>query len=124
MAEPHFLYDEPADTLYIAFSPGERATGLKLNENILLRVDKRSRRAIGITLLDFSILTDPSEIGPRTFPLSGLDDLTPESRELALELLHLPPVSDFLTVLAYSPAGTEVIPIATLNTDKLVARAA
>ncbi|HYH81607.1 MAG TPA: DUF2283 domain-containing protein [Longimicrobium sp.] len=124
MAEPKILYDEPADTLYIAFCPGERATGLSLSEHILLRVDKRNRRAIGITLLDFSILTDQSEIGPRSFPLSGLDDLTPESRELAMELLHSPPVSDFLTVSAYSPAGTEVIPIAVLNTDKLVARAA
>lgn len=53
--EPRVAYDEPADTLYIAFFPGECATGLSLSEHILLRVNARERRAIGITLLDFSL---------------------------------------------------------------------
>jgi uncharacterized protein YuzE len=124
MCEPEISYDEPSDTLYIDFGPRMGATGLGLNDHIFLRVDVDNRRAIGITLLDFSILANRSEIGPRSFPLSGLEEISPDLQALALELLHLPPVSDYLTVLAYSPAGTEVIPIAVLNTDKLVARAA
>ena len=124
MAEPVIVYDEPADTLYIAFYPGESATGLKLSDHILLRVDKRNQRAIGITLLDFAILTSESETGPRSFPLKGLDELTPESRKLALELLHLPPVRDYLILVESTTAGASVIPSAMLNMDKLVARAA
>ena len=123
MTEPVIRYDEPADVLYIAFCPGESATGLSLSEHILLRVNKRDRRAIGITLIGYSDLTDPSEIGPRSFPLTRLDELTPESRKLAMELLHSSPVADYLTVFAYSP-GIDEIPTVTLNTDKLVARAA
>lgn len=124
MAEPEIFYDEGGDTLYISFAPGKTGTGLELNDHILLRADKQHRRAIGITLISFSILANRSEIGPRSFPLTGLDELRPESRKLALELLHSPPVSDYLTVSAYSSGGARAIPIATVNTDKLVARAA
>lgn len=121
MLEPEILYDEPVDTLYLAFFPGEKATGLRLNNHILLRVDKRNRRAIGITVLDFTVLAGRSDIRPRSYPLTGLDELKPESRELALELLHSLPVSDYLSVVANPPEG---IPSVTLNTEKLVARAA
>ncbi len=54
MTEPRVVYDEPADTLYIAFFPGECATGLSLSDHILIRVNAEERRANGITLLDFS----------------------------------------------------------------------
>ncbi len=119
--EPRVAYDEPVDTLYRAFFPGEKATALRLNNHILLRVDKCNRRAIGITVLDFSMLAGRSDTGPRRYPLTGLDEFKPESRELALELLHSPPVSDYLTVVACPPGG---IPSVTVNTEKLVARAA
>ncbi|MBK9051231.1 MAG: DUF2283 domain-containing protein [Chloroflexi bacterium] len=39
MNKPHFNYDEPSDTLYVSFSPGESATGIELNEHILLRIN-------------------------------------------------------------------------------------
>jgi hypothetical protein len=32
MSEPTIRYDEPSDTLYISFAPGEVATGIELNE--------------------------------------------------------------------------------------------
>ena len=47
MTEPQIRYDEPSDTLYVSFAPGESATGLELSDHILLRVDKRRRTAIG-----------------------------------------------------------------------------
>jgi uncharacterized protein YuzE len=43
--------------LYISFFPGEKAmTAVELNENILLRFNRAEKRAIGLTLMDFSVL--------------------------------------------------------------------
>jgi uncharacterized protein YuzE len=124
MCEPKIVYDEPADVLYISFVPGASATGLSLNGHILLRVDAEERRAIGITLIGYSELADRSDIGPLNFPLSRINELSPDLQALAMELLHTQPVSDYLTVSAYSPSWGEVIPIVSVNTDKLVAHAA
>ncbi|HEU4556247.1 MAG TPA: DUF2283 domain-containing protein [Longimicrobium sp.] len=121
MPGPEIFYDEPVDTLYLAFFPGEKATGLRLNNHIVLRVDKHNRRAIGITVLDFSMLAGRGGIGPHSYPLTELDELKPEPRELALELLHSPPVSDYLTVVACPPG--EILSVM-VNTEKFTARAA
>lgn len=124
MVEPSVLYDEEGDVLYISFVRGETGTGLDLNDHILLRVDKQTREAVGITVISFSILANRSECGSRSFPLTGLDEPSPALRELAFEILKKPPVSDYLTLSADSPAGVETVPITLLNADKLVARAA
>jgi hypothetical protein len=71
MAEPIFHYDEGSDTLYVSFAPGEAATGIALHDHMLLRINKHERRAIGLTLLDYSVLAQPTEAGPRSFPLTG-----------------------------------------------------
>ena len=47
MTQPTVNYDEISDTLYMSFIPAQRATGIELNEHILLRIDKESSRAIG-----------------------------------------------------------------------------
>ena len=39
MNEPILNYDEISDTLTILFFPGESATGIELNENLLLRIN-------------------------------------------------------------------------------------
>ena len=41
MREPVFNYDESSDTLTISFFPGESATGIELNDNLLLRINKQ-----------------------------------------------------------------------------------
>jgi uncharacterized protein YuzE len=115
MSEPQIHYDEPSDTLYVSFAPGEAATGLGLSDHILLRVDKRNRSAIGITLFDFSLLAQQTDLGPRSFPLSGLARLSPELRELAVALLQSEPVSDYLALSAFSPTVNETIPITVLR---------
>jgi uncharacterized protein YuzE len=115
MSEPVFTYDETSDTLYISFAPGEAATGIELTDHILLRVNKRERRAIGLTLLDYSILAQPTDIGPRSFPLTGLDELSDDLREMVLDILLHPPVHDILSLLAYTPSLAETIPIISLQ---------
>jgi uncharacterized protein YuzE len=115
MSEPVFTYDETSDTLYISFAPGEAATGIELTDHILLRINKRERRAIGLTLLDYSILAQTTDIGPRSFPLTGLDELSDDLREMVLDILLHPPVHDILSLLAYTPSLAETIPIISLQ---------
>ncbi|MCL4303489.1 MAG: DUF2283 domain-containing protein [Anaerolineae bacterium] len=115
MTESTFNYDEMSDTLYVSFAPGEAATGIELNEHILLRINKQERRAIGLTLFDYSILAQQTEIGPRSFPLTGLAELSDELRAIVLEILRRPPVSDILALSAYTPSLVETIPVTSLQ---------
>lgn len=124
MSEPTIKYDEMSDTLYVSFAPGEAATGIELNEHILLRVNKAERRAIGLTIFDYSALAQPTELGLRSLPLDGLNGLSTELRELALEILRTSPVQDILSLSAYTPSAVEAIPIASLKPALLTRRAA
>lgn len=124
MSKPTFKYDELSDTLYISFAPGEKATGIELNEHILLRVNKAERRAIGLTLFDYSVLAQSTELGIRSFPLSGLGDLSLELRELVIDILRTPPVDRILSLSAYVPSAAETIPISSLHPEILMQQAA
>jgi uncharacterized protein YuzE len=119
MVEPIFTYDELSDTLYISFAPGEKATGIELNENLLLRINKAERRAIGLTVFNYSILAQKTATGIRSVPLAALAELSENLRQLTLEILLRPPVKEFLTISTYTPSHGESIPIATLHIDIL-----
>ncbi len=115
MTTASFNYDEMSDTLYVSFAPGEKATGIELNDHILLRVNKVERRAVGLTFFEYSLLAQRTEIGPRSFPLTGLAQLSDELREMVLEIMSRPPVSDILALSVYTPSLAETIPIASLQ---------
>jgi len=115
MTEPIFNYDETSDTLYVSFAPGEKATGIELNDHILLRINKKERRAIGLTFLDYSFLAQRTEVGPRSFPLTGLAELSEGLREMVLDILWHPPVSDILFLSTYTPSTVKTIPITSLQ---------
>lgn len=116
-----YSYDQEADVLYISFggienfaekATTEKATAaVELNENILLRFNRAERRAVGLTLMDYSVLAQMTAWGPRSFPLHGLQDLEPEWQEVVIELITQPPVNQILRVSAYSPSAVELIPI-------------
>lgn len=109
---PNYNYDQETDILYISFSPGERATtAVELNDNMLLRFNRDERRAVGLTLMDFSVLAQFTEFGPRYFPLAGLADLEEEWQEIVIEIITRPPVNLVLKVSAYVPSPLETIPI-------------
>lgn len=109
-------YDEEVDILYISFSPGEKATAaVELNDNILLRFNRAEKRPIGLTLMDFSVLIQLTELGPRSFPLSGLKELEPEWQETVIEIITTPPVNQILKVSTYAPSLTEIVPIASVE---------
>jgi uncharacterized protein YuzE len=115
MVEPIFNYDETSDTLYVSFAPGEAATGIALNDHMLLRINKREHRAIGVTFFDYSVLAQHTETGPRSFPLTGLSQLSDALHRTVLDILQRPPVCDLLSLSAYTPSLSESIPIAFLR---------
>ena len=115
MVKPVINYDEASDTLYVSFEPGERATGIELSDHILLRIDKDRRKAIGLTFFEYSLLAQETEMGPRSFPLTGLVQLSDELRELVLSILRQPPVSDILFLSSYTPSFQQATPITSLR---------
>jgi len=122
--EPIYSYDKEVDILYISFAPGERATSaVELNENILLRFNKAEKRAVGLTLMDFSVLIELTNIGPRSFPLTGLDDLDPEWQEMVLEIISRPPVNQILKLQAYTPSLNQTTPTAIIERPAVSAMA-
>jgi uncharacterized protein YuzE len=115
-----YSYDKEVDILYISFSPGEPATtSVELNDNILLRLNRAERRAVGLTMMDFSVLVQPTELGPRSFPLSGLAELEDEWHELVIEIITRPPVNQILKVSTYMPSIVEQIPITSVEQSSL-----
>ena len=124
MNESVFKYDELSDTMYISFAVGEHGTGIELNENILLRINEAERRAVGLTLFDYSVLAQPTEIGFRSLPLNGLEKLPDEVREMVIEILHSSPVREVLSLSAYTPSTIETIPITSLQHSVLEREAA
>jgi len=111
--EPTYFYDKEVDVLYISFSSGEKATtAVELNNNILLRFNRAEKRAIGLTLMDFSVLVQLTNLGPRSFPLSGLNELEPDWQDTVIEIITTPPVNQILKMSVYTPSLAETVPIA------------
>ncbi len=115
MTPPIFNYDEVSDTLYISYAPGENATGIELTPHILLRINKQDRKAVGMTFLEYSVLAQKTDMGPRSFPLTGLLELSDDLQDIVIDVLQRPPVSDVLLLSSYTPSMTETIPIMLLQ---------
>ncbi|VAW37658.1 hypothetical protein MNBD_CHLOROFLEXI01-2628 [hydrothermal vent metagenome] len=108
-------YDDVSDTLYISFTPGEKGTGVELNDHLLLRVNKSEKRAIGLTIFEYSVLSQRTEAGLRSVPLTGLASMSDKAREMVLTILQMEPVSQFLRLSVYAPSVTELIPITSIE---------
>lgn len=122
--EAVYSYDKEIDVLYISFAPGERATtAVELNENILLRLNRAEKRAVGLTLMDFSVLVELTNFGPRSFPLTGLDDLDEEWQELVLDIISQPPVSQILKLQVFTPPLSRATPATTIERPMIPALA-
>ncbi len=115
MTKPIFNYDDMSDTLYVSFEPSENATGIELNDHILLRINKKEQRAVGLTFLEYSLLVQKTEMGHRSFPLNGLAELSSTLKSVVLKILQDPPVSSILSISAYTPSRVETIPITSLQ---------
>lgn len=120
MNKPIINYDETSDTLYVSFISGKKATGIELNDHILLRIDKKMGQAIGLTFFDYSLLAQKTEMGFRSFPLSGLDELSENARMTVLQILQSEPVASFLNLSAFTPSFNEMMPITTLSSRQVL----
>src|SRR5687768_7360746 len=83
---------------------------MPMEENEIISVDPETlsgtpREAVGFTIFNFPVLAQPTEMGPRSVPLTGLAELSPEMRGLALSILRRSPVSDHLKLSAYAPSS-------------------
>jgi hypothetical protein len=108
-------YDEASDTLTVSFVPGVTATGLELNEHILMRVNKAERQVVSLTFLDYSLLIQSDDLGVRQFPLTGLANLAEETRAIVLDVLRRAPVQDYLSLSVYTPTFANAIPIVSVK---------
>jgi hypothetical protein len=106
------VYDPEADMLEIFFGTNEPATGIELTEHIVLRLNLQTKRAVSLLLLDFSILTERTEYGPRSYPLTTLDELPEEVRAIVLQVVMSMPVQQFLKVSHFQASPTESVPLA------------
>lgn len=111
-----FVYDQERDILEIFFGENEPATGVELTDHIILRLNKQTRRAVGLVLIHFSILTETTEYGPRSYPLEKLDEAPEDLRELVLRLATSKPVSHFLKLSHFQASKAEQIPFTYVET--------
>ncbi|MCP4042712.1 MAG: DUF2283 domain-containing protein [Gammaproteobacteria bacterium] len=117
MEQPGTSYDEVGDTLYVSYKPDREATGVELNDHILLRIDERSRELVGVTIFNYSVVVQRTEMGPRSFPLVGLQKLPEDLQEITLEILSQPPANEIFSLSAYTPSSThESLPITSVQT--------
>ena len=115
------VYDQETDNLEIFFGENEPATGVELTDHIILRLNKETRRAISLMLLHFSILTERTEYGPRSYPLDKLDEISEDLRELVLHLVTSMPVSQFVKLSHFQASPTKQIPFTYVESQPAIA---
>ncbi|QTA90627.1 DUF2283 domain-containing protein [Desulfonema magnum] len=119
------VYDEDMDTLDIFFGQNEPATGVELTDHILLRLNRTTGCAVSLTFLHFSILTEQTEYGPRSYPLDKLGELPEDLRESAIRAVSRPPVNQFLKMSFFQESSSRHIPLTYVEqVPKLVPEAA
>jgi hypothetical protein len=117
------VYDEEADILEIFFGENGPATGIELTNYIMMRLDRKTGRALSLMLRHFSILAEQTVYGPRSFPLDKIDGLPEDLRELALQLLTSLPVSQFIKLSHFQSAPQTFMPLAYVEPQPIVAYA-
>ncbi len=105
------VYDESEDMLDVFFGENEPATGVELTDHILLRLNQKTGRAVSLTICHFSILTELTEYGPRSFPLDNLEELPEDLRELAIRVILKAPVNQFLKLSNFQASPTKRVPL-------------
>ena len=114
------VYDESGDMLDIFFGENQPATGVELTEHILLRLNRTTGQAVSLTLLHFSILTEQTEYGPRSYPLDKLTELPEDLREFVIRAVTTAPVNQFLKLSHFQASSTKGMPITYVEPYRLV----
>jgi len=74
-----------------------------------LRFDHERGKPLSLSLLSYSRIVQPTELGPRNFPLTGLDDLPDDLRQTVVKIITSPPVNQFLKVSSFYPSPSQRI---------------
>lgn len=111
----HLAYDEVGDVLEVVFDRSEANCAVELTDNILLRFHRELGQAVGLTILDFSVLASPSELGPRSFALTGLERLPDNLREVVTRIITTAPVNRFLKVSIFDSFSVHPIPLTSIE---------
>lgn len=104
------VYDENADILEIYFGENEPATGVELTDHILLRLDRKTGRAVSLTILHFAIHAERTEYGPRSYPLNNLKELPKDLRESVIRTVTTAPVNRFLKLSYFQASQRKRVP--------------
>lgn len=102
-------YDPEGDMVELFFDKGPASGAVELADPVILRFDRETGRALSLSILTFSQVTQPTELRPRSFPLSGLERLPGKMREQIARMITTPPVSHFLKVMAYYPQAEQTL---------------
>jgi hypothetical protein len=105
------VYDENEDMLDIFFGENEPATGIELTDHILLRMNQQTGRAVSLTLLHFSILTERTEFGPRSYPLDKLKEFPEDLQEMIIRAITTMPVNKFLKISFFQESPIKRVPL-------------
>jgi hypothetical protein len=95
-----YEYDPEGDVLDVYFDEKQPAWTIELTPNIMISIDRTTKRAIRLTFMDYTELIRPSEWGVQSFPITGLADLPMLERNLVLSILNSTPVNRWLDVSA------------------------
>jgi uncharacterized protein YuzE len=98
--ETHWEYDAESDVLDVYFGEKRREWSIELTDNIVITIDRAREAVVGLSFLDYSVLLEPTPLGPRSFPVTGLADLPIVERDLVLKLITSEPVIFWLDVSA------------------------
>lgn len=118
-----FVYDEDADILELFFGDNGPARGIELTDQIILRLDREARRAVSLTLLHFSILSEQTVYGPRSWRIDSLERMPDALREVVLRVLTTLPVSQFLKLTQLQTGAAQFVPVAYVDAQRIVAYA-
>lgn len=117
-------YKEEDDILEVMFDGVEATSAIELTDNIILRFHRKEGRAAGLTLLDFSVLVSSTELGIRSFTLSGLDGLPADLRKMVVRLITTAPVNLFLKVATFYTSPGQQVPLTYVESPREFALAA
>ncbi len=109
------LYNKEDDVMEIFFGENENATGIELTDHILLRVNAKTARAVSLAIRHFSIHAEQTEFGPRSYPLSNLDELPEDLKKTAIRIISTPPVNFFLGISNFQAIKAPPVPFAFLE---------
>jgi len=108
-------YDREGDILEILFAKGA-GCGIELTDEMVLRYDPTTNRPLSLILVSFSHLIQPTEYGPESFRLTGVERLPSKRRDIVMRILTSAPVNRYLRISALSlPPEKRVVPITALQ---------